>query len=261
MRMRADAVWLYALVLVGCSSSSLKPDAPATDAPAIDGAGDPVPGTTRVGAHTLVYYGLHANTDAAITTTPFSIRPAGSLMIVSVAHGDIAAFARPTDNKGNGPYPQLGATHSYTHYESSGTALYAQPAATGGSDFKISTSTKPSDEITLAAVEVVGASQVVDFQWNEVVQPAAAIPVTSRRVTTTGAATLVAFWWGDAPEPGDKTAVPNNGFTVVDSILAQGALIQCAVAVKEVPGAGTYDVTWEATPVQGAQLWLVAVQP
>jgi hypothetical protein len=108
---------------------------------------------------------------------------------------------------------------------------------------------------------VVGASKIADFQWNEVVQPADPIAVTSNRVTTTGPATLVAFWWGDAPEPGDKTAVPNNGFMVVDSILKQGALIQCAVAVKNVPGAGTYDVTWEATPVQGAQLWLVAVEP
>ena len=33
-----------------------------------------------------------------------------------------------------------------------------------------------------------------------------------------------------------------------------------AAAVKNVTAAGTYDVTWKATPTQGAQLYLVAVQ-
>jgi len=79
-------------------------------------------------------------------------------------------------------------------------------------------------------------------------------------VTTTGPATLVAFWWGDAPPPMVKTAVPNNGFTVIDSFLDEGELVQCAVAVKNVAAAGTYDVTWVATPAQGAQLWLIAIQ-
>ena len=85
-------------------------------------------------------------------------------------------------------------------------------------------------------------------------------PTTSLSVTTTGPATLVAFWWGDAGTNSNKTAVPNNGFVVIDSILQSGALVQCAVAAKEVAAAGTYNVTWTATPQQGAQLWLVAVQ-
>ena len=80
------------------------------------------------------------------------------------------------------------------------------------------------------------------------------------RLAEAGPATLVAYWWGDAGVDDDKTAVPDNGFTVVDSILLAGALVQCAVATKEVAEAGTYDVTWTATPTQGAQLWLVAVQ-
>jgi hypothetical protein len=54
--------------------------------------------------------------------------------------------------------------------------------------------------------------------------------------------------------------VPDNGFTVVDDLLEPGNLVQGAVAVKNVTVAGTYDVTWTSTPVQGAQLWLVAVQ-
>lgn len=84
--------------------------------------------------------------------------------------------------------------------------------------------------------------------------------LTSAPVTTTGPATLVALWWGDGGASGDKVAVPNNGFAVLDSIGDEGSLVQCFVAAKEVAEAGTYDVTWEATPPQGAQLWLVAVQ-
>lgn len=57
-----------------------------------------------------------------------------------------------------------------------------------------------------------------------------------------------------------KTAVTDNGFTVIDSILLEGALVQCAVAVPQVSAADTYQVTWSAAPVQGAQLWIAAVQ-
>ena len=47
---------------------------------------------------------------------------------------------------------------------------------------------------------------------------------------------------------------------VVESLLIDQAIVQVAVATKYAPGAGTYDVTWTATPLQGAQLYLVAVQ-
>jgi hypothetical protein len=104
---------------------------------------------------------------------------------------------------------------------------------------------------------VLDGSYVHAFEWNEVL---AGSPLTSKRVTTTGPATLIAFWWGDADVSQDKTAVPNNGFVVIESVLTSGALVQGAIAVKNVAAAGTYDVAWTATPRQGAQLWLVAVQ-
>jgi hypothetical protein len=47
---------------------------------------------------------------------------------------------------------------------------------------------------------------------------------------------------------------------VIDVVIVPGSAIQCAVAVKAVTAAGTYNVTWTATPVQGAQMWIVAVQ-
>jgi hypothetical protein len=94
-------------------------------------------------------------------------------------------------------------------------------------------------------------------RWREVMSGQ---PPTSASVTTTGPALLVAWWWGDAGVDLDKTAVPDNGFTVIDAVLASGALVQCAVAVRQVGVAGTYNLTWTSTPQQGAQLWLAAVQ-
>ena len=103
----------------------------------------------------------------------------------------------------------------------------------------------------------MNGSVIQDSRWNEV---PAGNALTSRSVTTTGPALLVGFWWGDADGSVDQTAEPNNGFLVTDSILQEGELVQCAVATRAVSAAGSYDVTWTATPRQGAQLWLVAVQ-
>lgn len=214
-------------------------------------APEPVP---RLGAHALSYH-LQGPDQAPITTTMDTT--AGSTILVCAARGNLWEHALPTDNMGNSPYVQLGTAHAYTNWPSSGTALYAFPAAQGGAGHVVTLAKpSPTDEVTMAAVEVLDGGVIQDVQWNEVL----AAPLTSLSVTTTGPATLVAVWWGDAGIPSDKTATPNNGFTVIDSVLQEGALIQCAVAAKEVEAAGTYDVTWTATPLQGAQLWLVAVQ-
>lgn len=220
------------------------------------GGGTPPPtmGPT-VGEHALVFQRITNSGQAVVDTPVMSTMPAGSTVIVSVGRGDILAFEPPSDNFNNGPYTQLGQTQSYTNWPRSGTALYAETDINGGSGHVISNTTPTNDEITLAAVEVYGGP-VVDFAWNEVL---AGSPLTSGSVTTSGSATLVAFWWGDAAAPDDKTAVPDSGFTVVESILEAGMLVQCAVAVRHVDTAGTYNVTWTSTPAQGAQMWLVAV--
>src|SRR5262249_17890643 len=116
-------------------------------------------------------------------------------------------------------------------------------------------------EITIAAVEVVGGTTIQDQAWNEVVQQGTPVPVTSQNVTTTGPATLVAFWWGDGFFFTPQIATPDGGFTLIDTNAQNiDSFMQCAVAVKNVSAAGTYNVTWTSTPIQGAQLWLVAVQ-
>ncbi|HWU89031.1 MAG TPA: hypothetical protein VN253_17320 [Kofleriaceae bacterium] len=236
------------LAASGCATTAAGPDEV------------PFPGHTAgspgLGAHALSFHRVGSNAPT-IDTAPMTTERAGSTFIVSVGRGDLGAFELPTDNKGNGPYAQLGEPHPYTLWPSSGTSLYAAASMVGGPDHVVHTATPPSDEITLAAVEVLEGTHVQAVAWNEVL---AGSPLRSRSVTTTGPATLVAFWWGDAGVAEDKTAVPNNGFAVIDSVLASGELVQCAVAVKNVAAAGTYDVTWTATPRQGAQLWLVAVQ-
>ncbi len=211
-----------------------------------------------LGAHALAYYRHRVSTAFRLSTRPMTTQAAGSTIIVSIGRGDIGAFAvPPTDNRGNGPYLQFGETRAYTHWPRSGTALYGCESAAGGKGHWITANLPPGDETTLAVVEIVRGGVIKDFAWNEVL---VGNPLTSRSVTTTGAAALVAFWWGDGGADKEHTAIPDNGFVVAETLFHSGNLVQCAVATRTVDQAGTYDVTWRATPKQGAQLWLVAVQ-
>lgn len=239
-----------AAVLSACSDGvGASPLAPSSLTAAVAGA-------PALGAHNLAF-----NRDgvvvAPLSTAAMNTHASGSTMLVCVGRGVISAHGLPTDTFGN-VYSPIGAPHPYALWPYSGTALYACQAAQGGTGHQV-TVPKPvgSDETTLTAVEIVDGGSLLDAKWKEV---AAGLPLTSPVITTTGPALLVAWWWGDADVRFDKTAVPDSGFTVIDSILLQGALVQCAVAVRQVDTAGSYSVTWTATPVQGAQLWIAAVQ-
>ncbi|MFN0038183.1 MAG: Ig-like domain-containing protein, partial [Burkholderiales bacterium] len=222
-----------------------------------------IPNTTpTLGAHNLVFLKLFDNL-ASLSTGPMNTQTSSSTILACVARGDIRLHSPPTDNMGNA-YVQQGTSHPYTRWGGSGTALYAVPSSTGGGGHVVTVNNAidPIDEVTLAVVEVMNGGVIKQVEWNEVTL-ASGNPVTSLPVTTTGPATLVAFWWGDADGTVPHDAVPNNGFNLIDSLFLPGALVQCAVATKNVPAAGTYDVTWTTpppTPSQGAQLWLVAVQ-
>ncbi|MBC7482727.1 MAG: hypothetical protein H7337_12690 [Rhizobacter sp.] len=215
----------------------------------------PASSNPALGAHGLVY-----NRDgvarAPLSTAALGTRSVGSTLLACVGRGVVSTHAKPTDNKGNA-YLQAVSTHTYTLWPSSGTALYVSEQAAGGAGHVVTAAKPaPADETTLSVVEVISGGQLGEVKWSEVL---AGRPQTSECVTTTGPALLVAWWWGDANVKCDKTAVPDNGFTVIDAILLEGALVQCAVAVQQVSEAGTWQVTWTATPVQGAQLWIAAV--
>ena len=245
------------------------PGGPAVDAALLDVPGH-TPGMPGLGAHAMNFYRVGESTAPSISTPPRTTQSAGGTIVVCVGRGNNDLFTLPpTDNKGNTPYQLQGAVEPYVHpNEFSGTALYAFTSARGGSDFSVSTTTgkamggSNSDEVSIVAVEVIEGTQIQDFAWNEVVQDSSKPPalVTSKSVTTTGPATLIAFWWGDLSATVDQTAVADGGFVVVESALFSGSMVQFAAAVKNVTQAGTYNVTWTATPLQGAQLWLIAVQ-
>lgn len=295
MRVDLPCAICGALLVAGCGKSPAMPDGigpPPFDAAPTDAAltdamltdampadapvdGPPhIPGTPGAGAHGLAYYKLadprFPSSSTSISTPKITTAASGSTIVVSIGRGDITKFtatgALPTDTAGNAPYLRQGL-NPYVHpNESSGTALYTFTNARGGLGFQVITSTGQNnsgqlDEITIAAVEVVEGTRIQDQQWNEVVQAQDPVPVTSNSVRTTGPATLVAFWWGDAFPHTPQSAMPGNGFTLVDSnAFETDSFVQCAVAVKNVPAAGTYNITWTSTPIQGAQLWLVAVQ-
>lgn len=192
-----------------------------------------------------------------LSASGMSTRANGSTLLACVGRGVLVADT-PTDNAGN-VFTGLDVAHTYTLWPNSGTALYACAQARGRTGHAVTVAKpKVTDETTLTVVEILGGGVIRDVKWREVL---VGQPLTSASVTTTGPALLVAWWWGDAGVEEDKTAVPNSGFTVIDSVLASGSLVQCAVAVRQVEAAGSYNVTWRATPQQGAQLWLVAVQP
>jgi len=257
----ATLVVMYRLFVVvafvGCTapiSAQQPPAPPPGDGSVAHDAAPHVPGHPGAGAHGLAYYRLesHATT---LATPAMNTHATGGTIIVSVGRGAFSGFVAPTDTRDN-VYTQIDTAHTYTRWTTSGTALYAATDVSGGDGHVVRNAVPAGDEVTLAAVEVFDGTTIADASWTEVLAP----PLTSASVTTTGPATLVAFWWGDAGASGDKTAVPGQGFHVVDAILDEGSLVQCAVAVREVAEPGTYDVTWTSTPEQGAQLWLIAVQ-
>ena len=213
--------------------------------------------TPRLGAHALAVNQAAVDTNP-VSTEPIDTQASGSTILVCVGRGAIGQHVLPTDNKNNLPYVQLGTEHNYPMWLTSGTALYAFESATGGNAHTVAVGNNPvtNDEVTLAVVEVINGGVIENFVWSY----ESAAPLTSR-VTTTGPATLVAFWWGDGPVgPQAHSADPGNDFVKIDATNVNAPLVQCAVATKDVALAGTYEVTWTATPLQGAQLWLVAVQ-
>jgi hypothetical protein len=180
----------------------------------------------------------------------------GSVVVVGMGNGTVTSLQAPTDNKGNS-YAQEGTAHTYTLWPTSGTAMYVATAANGGAGHVVTGAQRSGEELTIAAVEVRNGSRVTSV-WREAL--GTDLPLTSANITTQGPAVLIAFWWGDANGSEAHTAVPSDEFTVLESVLEQGSLVQCAVAARTVTAAGTYNVTWAATPTQGAQLWLLAVE-
>lgn len=211
-----------------------------------------------LGAHTLLTHpnglGVSPAVSASITT-----QPSGSALLV-LAGGYADNATRPSDNYANA-WKRVGRTAVYNGYGNSFDvrAYLAMPARGGANHrFSLLKNAHPVGEITVPVIEIRNAAKLQDVAQN---YPAPGLVVTSGSVTTTAPATLLAVWWGDGPVK-RMTAAPNNGFSVIENFLElpDDSGVQCAVAVREVASAGTYNVSWTGAPVQGAILWLFAFQ-
>jgi len=140
------------------------------------------------------------------------------------------------------------------------TAMWAAENAKGGQAHTLSADkpSDPADEISLALIEVEHGGSIQDAAY-AYTQPGQ--PMTAGSVTTDGPAMLIAVWGGDGSAL-QHTAVPGDGFNIIDSYLSLGPTsgVQVAIAVRKVSKAGTYSMTWEATPPQGAACYLIAVE-
>jgi hypothetical protein len=283
--------YLYAtfgLLIAGCSSTPPRVviadgsiGSPADDGgvtPPTDGAPVDVPphnpGDPGAGAHAAADWGIGGDMgkSSPLVTPAVTTQPSGSVIVVGIGRGNKNNFSlgAPTDSKGNTPYSPIGDMHQYGDFDTSGTAAYSFVNARGGAGFQLSAKNGNAtnsniDEITMFAVEVVSASKIQDAQWSEVAHSQTApSQVKSASVTTTGPATLVSFWWGELATSTESPSIgpvsPDSSFTLIDSQYLAANNVQGAVAVRNVSQAGTYSVTWTATPAQDAQIWLIAVQ-
>ncbi|QBB71196.1 hypothetical protein ELE36_13005 [Pseudolysobacter antarcticus] len=210
-----------------------------------------------LGAHSLLGQENQVGVSPAVTS-PMTTQTSGSSFVVFSA-GYISNSNAPTDNKAN-LWMLLGSPVVYHGNNNAfDVKAYLSLAGNGGNGHSVSIVKNgyAQGEITLPFIEIRNADILHDVAQN---YPSGA-QLTSGSVTTTGPAILLAFWWGD----GDgltHTAVPNNGFSVIESFLNLPPLsaVQCVVTYKQVKAAGTYNVTWTQSPDPGAPLWLFAFQ-
>lgn len=223
-------------------------------------AGTPPPvtktGPSVLGAHTLGFHEQNKGT-SPITTSPITTQPTGSLLL-SLSMGRTVNFVTPTDSYGN-TWTAIGKRHPYANGPFY-TAMWAAVNARGGAGHTLSATKNydPADEVTLAFIEIKNAARIEDSAY---AYPERGEPLTPGKVTTRDQATLIAVWGGDSWEL-KHTAVPSDGFQVIDSYLTLGPTsgVEVAIAAKQVEAAGTYSVTWTSTPPQGAACYLIAVE-
>ncbi|TBR36186.1 MULTISPECIES: hypothetical protein [Dyella] len=213
---------------------------------------------TELGAHTLITHSEGMGVSPAVSD-PIDTAASGSAFITFNA-GYASNSTRPQDSFGN-RWKAVGGPVTYRDYgDTFSVQAYVAMNAKGGAKHTLRFD-KPGDpvgELTAPFIEVRNAGVLQDVAQN---YPQPGLVLTSGKVTTTGPATLVAVWWGDG---GVKrmTTQPSEGFTMIDSylMLPDNSGVQAAVAVRQVDQAGTYNVSWIGSPIQGAILWLFAFQ-
>jgi hypothetical protein len=219
-------------------------------------AGSPSPSTPQLGAHVLLAQNEGAGTHPAVTPG-ITTQPSGSTLL-ALSMGWKRNRSAPVDSKGN-TWASMSGPNEYFSSDFY-TQLWAVHAAQGGPNHTLTFAKQdyPVGEISMALIEVVNGGQV-DVKYSL----APASNQTPGSITVDGPATLIAVWGGDSAQL-DHTAVPDNGFTVIDSYLDFGngneTAVQVAIAVKQVTAPGTYTVKWTSTPTQNCACYLIAVR-
>jgi len=211
-----------------------------------------------LGAHVFLGQGEGLGVTPA-TTAPVDTQVSGSVFIAFNA-GYASNDATPRDTYGNRWKP-LGGAQTYANYGDRFTVQgYVVTDGKGGAAHSVSIDKRgePRGELSLPFVEVRHGTRVAAVARS---YADGALQVASDTVTVNGPATLLAFWWGDG---GVKrmTVSPGDGFRLIDAFveLPDESGVQGAVAWRQVETAGTYRVHWTVAPVQGAALWLIAIQ-
>ena len=246
-----------------------------------------------LGAHTLLWQAQDHGVDPA-RSAPITTQARGSSFLVLNA-GYRSNETLPSDSYSN-TWRQVGEPAVFDGYRGQfDVKAYVVEGGVGGVGHTVSV-VKPgraAGEITLPFIEIRHAGVLQDmaqtypaaapslacsllgaFGWSGCPPPTPGrtrgtrylsapfkVVLDGPSVTTTGPATLIAVWLGDA-YAFDMTAVPDNGFTVIEQLLQlpPASAVQCAVAYRDVDAAGTYAVRWTESPNQGAILWLFAFQ-
>lgn len=211
-----------------------------------------------LGSHALLGQ-EHEYAPNPATTTPVDTQQSGSSFVVFNA-GSIGNARMPTDTHGN-QWTLLGDPVVYHGYDGRfDVKAYTALAGHGGANHAVSIvkDGQPSSELTLLFVEVRNASRLQQVAQTYASKGPSA---TSDTVVTTGPAVLLAVWWGDGPFK-SQWAIPGDGFTTIENFvdLPPNSAVQAVAAVRRVDAAGSYAVTWQQSPEQGAILWLMAFQ-
>lgn len=234
-----------------------------------------VSGAISLGDHDFDFQPFpFSDRDALITLTT----QAGGSIVVLASGGKSSDVTQAwTDSKGN-TIRKLAIVQDYPDFAGYGTQVgVTHNPMTGGASHAFTFQVGNEDENTSFAVEVIGGRRVKHLHLNDA-NAGAGTTLAIGPITTDGPAALIALWWGSSPVnppftgssgPGGGgigtpfTAVPDSGFTVLDENMNNFEFgeVQAACAAKVVDVAGSYSVTWTHSPAQGAQLWLVAVEP
>ena len=209
-----------------------------------------------LGAHVLFAQNDTVGTNPA--TTPAINTQVNGSTLLAISMGWLRNLANPVDNFGN-TWSKISGPNIYFSPDFY-TAIWAAPAAIGGNGqtLTFAKDSYPAGEISMALIEVTHGGKV-----DMIYKLAPASNQSPGSITVDGPATLIALWGGDAFAL-DNTAVPDNGFTVIDSYLSFGGNfatgVQVSIAAKEVTAPGTYTVNWTSAPSQNCACYLIAVK-